>query len=105
MYSKALERSRLSALAAGTLLLSGVAQAGDSLHGRADISVTGVRVTQGDAVDCPRLRDAEGVLHAVSHLSPRVAIGALVEVTGSYQVTTRCVGRVIAVREERLIEK
>lgn len=76
-----------------------MAEATASLRGtRATIS--GTRVTQGDAVECPRIRDEAGRLHAVSYLSPSVAIGDRVTVSGVYAVTTRCLGLVLAVESE-----
>lgn len=63
-------------------------------------TISGVRVTEGNAVDCPQLRDDAGRLHAVSYLSPAVPIGGRVTVSGIYAVTTRCVGLVLAVERE-----
>lgn len=63
-------------------------------------TLSGVRATQGDAVDCPRIRDDAGRLHPVSYLSPAVAIGDRVTVSGVYAVTTRCRGLVLAVERE-----
>jgi len=67
------------------------------------ITLTGARLTQGNAVDCPTLRDDAGEVHTVSYLSPAVAIGARVTVTGSYGITTTCLGTVLVVKEERLL--
>jgi hypothetical protein len=69
---------------------------------KARITLTGVRLTQGNAVECPQIRDDAGAVHAVSYLSPRIAIGARVSVTGFYGVTTSCLGRVLVVQEERI---
>jgi hypothetical protein len=65
------------------------------------IQITGVRLTQGNAVDCPQVRDDSGVIHTVSYLSPGVKIGARVTVTGFYAVTTHCIGTVLVVRDEQ----
>ena len=61
------------------------------------VTVTGVRVSRGDAVECPRLRDDAGVLHPVSYLPPRVALGDRVTVSGRLAVTTTCRGIVLVV--------
>jgi hypothetical protein len=66
------------------------------------VTVTGVRVSRGDAVECPRLRDDAGVLHPVSYLPPRVALGDRVTVSGTLAVTTTCRGIVLVV--EKLVE-
>jgi hypothetical protein len=65
------------------------------------LTVTGVRVTQGNAVDCPQIRTADGGIVPVSYLAPSIAIGALVEVTGFMAVTTSCRGKVLYVEEVR----
>ena len=65
------------------------------------VVLTGVRLTQGNAVDCPTLRDDAGKVHVVSYLSPAVGIGARVMVTGSYGITTTCLGTVLVVKEEQ----
>jgi hypothetical protein len=70
----------------------------------ARITLTGVRLTKGDAVECPQIRDDSGAVHAVSYLSPRIAIGARVSVSGFYAVTTTCLGRVLVVEQERILE-
>ena len=67
-------------------------------------TLTGTRLTRGDAVDCPTLRDAAGAVHAVSYLSPAVAIGARVTVRGFYAVTTHCRGRVLVVQDVVLVQ-
>jgi hypothetical protein len=61
------------------------------------LDVTGVRITQGDAVDCPRIRDSAGRIFGVSHLPPDIAIGDRVAVRGRYAVVTTCLGEVIQV--------
>jgi hypothetical protein len=71
------------------------------LHAQAArVTITGERLTQGDAVRCPQVRDDAGRVHDVSHLSPAVAIGDRVAVTGRYVVSTRCLGTVLIVEEE-----
>jgi len=71
---------------------------------RATASITGVRLTEGNAVDCPQIRDDAGVIHPVSYLSPAVAIGARVAVSGFYAITTSCRGTVLVVEEERILQ-
>ena len=65
----------------------------------APVEVTGSRLSIGNAVDCPTIRTDDRAVHAVSWLPPALAIGERVTVRGSNAVTTRCVGRVIAVEE------
>jgi hypothetical protein len=69
-----------------------------------DVRITGIRLTKGNAVDCPQVQDDAGVIHSVSYLSPAVAIGARVTLTGQYAITTRCVGTVLVVRDEQILE-
>ncbi len=68
------------------------------------IQITGVRLTKGNAVDCPQVRDDAGVIHSVSYLSPGVGIGARVTLSGFYAVTTHCIGTVLVVRDEQILE-
>lgn len=67
------------------------------------LTVTGVRATAGDAVECPRLVDDAGRLHPVSWLPPQVAIGDRVTVRGRLAITTGCRGVVLVV--ETLVGK
>ena len=69
---------------------------------RAIITLTGIRLTQGNAVDCPTLRDDAGGVHVLSYLSPAVAIGARVTVAGFYGITTGCRGTVLVVQQETI---
>jgi hypothetical protein len=62
--------------------------------------ISGVRLTKGNAVDCPTIRDDDGNVHTVSYLSPAIEIGARVSVTGVYGITTTCLGRVLVVESE-----
>jgi hypothetical protein len=77
---------------------SGLTQAAD---GKQRLTVTGVRVTQGNAVDCPQIKTADGSIVPVSYLSPSIAIGDKVEVTGYMAVTTKCRGKVLYAEETR----
>lgn len=67
------------------------------------ILITGIRITQGNAVDCPQLRDDAGVVHTVSYLSPAAKIGSRVALSGTYGVTTHCLGKVLVVRDEKIL--
>lgn len=64
------------------------------------ITISGVRLTEGNAVDCPTIRDDAGVVHPVSYLSGAVAIGDRVTVTGFHAITTSCKGTVLVVEKE-----
>ena len=63
-------------------------------------TISGVRLTQGNAVDCPTIRDDAGGVHAVSYLSGAIAIGDRVSVTGFYAITTKCRGTVLVAEQE-----
>lgn len=65
------------------------------------VTLTGIRVTEGNAVDCPQIETTDGRRHGLSYLSPAVAIGGRVTVSGHYGITTTCLGRVLIVAEER----
>ena len=64
------------------------------------VSLTGFRVTAGNAVDCPELQTPDGKRHPVSFLSSAIAIGDRVTVRGTYGVSARCRGQVLIVRDE-----
>lgn len=64
------------------------------------VSITGVRLTQGNAVDCPLIQTDDGKNHAVSYLSPSILIGERVTLRGHYGVTTGCLGTVLIVEQE-----
>ncbi len=68
------------------------------------VSITGVRLTQGDAVQCPQVRDDAGVVHGVSYLSPDIPIGGRVTVRGFHAITPVCLGKVLVVEEEIKID-
>jgi hypothetical protein len=65
------------------------------------LTISGVRLTQGNAVDCPQVRTADGGIVPVSYLAPSIAIGDRVEVTGFMAVTTSCRGKVLYTEETR----
>lgn len=72
------------------------------VESREIVVVTGVRATQGGAVQCPQIRDDAGTLWSVSHLSAEVALGDRVTVSGHYGVSTSCVGTVLIVEQEQI---
>ncbi len=73
-------------------------QAGPAASGT--VTLTGVRATLGDAVDCPTIETPDGQRHPVSFLSSAIALGDRVTVRGVYGISTRCRGRVLIVRDE-----
>jgi hypothetical protein len=98
----AILRLVLAAAATAILAAPAASQSSDpSPAPAARVTVTGVRITGGGAVDCPAIRDDAGAVHPVSYLSPRIAVGDRVTVTGFHAVTTTCLGRVLVVEEER----
>jgi hypothetical protein len=68
------------------------------------VTIIGRRLTHGNAVDCPTIEDDNGEVHPVSYLSPAVAIGARVSVSGVHGITTTCRGRVLVVETEQVLE-
>lgn len=68
------------------------------------ITVSGIRETEGNAVDCPQIRADDGTLHSVSFLSAAIAIGGRVAVEGVYGISTRCRGQVLIVETELGLE-
>jgi hypothetical protein len=68
------------------------------------LSITGVRITRGDAVNCPQVRGDDGRTHTVSYLSPRVEIGGRVALTGYMGYSVKCLGEVLVVEEEHLLK-
>lgn len=65
------------------------------------LTITGVRLTQGDAVNCAQVRTDEGAVYSVSYLAPSIAIGDRVEVTGFMANITTCLGPVLYAEEVR----
>ena len=62
-------------------------------------SLVGVRVSQGDAVNCPEIRTDDGALHPVSGLTSEIAIGDRVAVSGTFGISTRCIGKVLIIKD------
>lgn len=67
--------------------------------GQTKMMVQGVRLTQGNAVDCPQIQTDDGRTLAVSYLAPSIAIGQRVEVTGFMANMTTCRGPVLYAEE------
>jgi hypothetical protein len=55
-------------------------------------TVTGVRTTQGNAVDCPELRTQDGRTISVFGLPATIGIGERVRITGMMVNPTTCLG-------------
>jgi len=70
-------------------------------EGQERLTITGVRLTQGDAVNCAQVRTDEGTVYSVSYLAPSIAIGDRVEVTGFMANITTCRGPVLYAEEVR----
>jgi hypothetical protein len=66
-------------------------QQGDQVR----ITVTGIRITKGTAVDCPQIRTDDGRIYSISYLAPSVAVGDRVEVTGMMANSATCSGPVL----------
>lgn len=62
-------------------------------------SLVGVRASQGNAVNCPEIRADDGALHPVSGLGSDIAIGDRVAVTGTFGISTRCIGKVLIIKD------
>lgn len=63
------------------------------------VTLTGTRVSMGNAVDCPEIRTDDGKLHPVKGLTAEVALGDRITVTGEYGVATTCRGQVLIIAE------
>lgn len=59
------------------------------------VTLTGTRVTVGNAVQCAEIRTDDGQVHAVTGLTAAVAIGDRVTVTGKYGYPMTCSGRAL----------
>jgi hypothetical protein len=62
-------------------------------------TLTGVRISEGNAVTCAEIRSDDGTVHPVSGLTGEVAIGDRITVTGTFGVSTSCVGRVLIIQD------
>lgn len=69
------------------------------------ITIVGVRITQGDAVECPRVRSDDGSTHGISYLAPSIAIGDRVSVTGYMAITVGCRGPVLYAEKVLVLSK
>ena len=65
----------------------------------APTTLIGVRITVGNAVDCPQLRTDDGHIHAVKGLAADIALGERVSVTGRYGITPTCLGPVLVIEQ------
>lgn len=65
------------------------------IAGQEKLTVSGVRLTKGNAVDCPQIRTDDGRTISVSYLAPAIAIGDRVEVTGFMVNKATCRGPVL----------
>jgi hypothetical protein len=59
------------------------------------VSISGVRLTTGSAVQCPQVRADDGMIYPVSSLPSDVAIGGRVRVSGFMAYVTTCTGPVL----------
>lgn len=66
-------------------------------NNQARITVTGERMSKGNAVDCPTIRTDGGKTYSISYLSPAIAIGDRITVTGVMANSATCRGPVIRV--------
>ena len=68
------------------------------------VTIIGVRMTSGNAVDCPVIKTDDGREQPVDRLPASVAIGQRVRVTGQIGVSTRCTGRVLIIESHELLK-
>ncbi len=72
--------------------------------GQTRVTLIGTRITQGDAVECPKIRGEDGTVTGVSYLAPAIPIGARIKVTGIYVHVTHCRGEVLSADEVSLLD-
>jgi hypothetical protein len=70
----------------------------------ARITITGTRITEGNAVDCPQVRGDDGTITGVSWLAPSITIGSRIRVTGVYAYVTHCKGKVLTSDEVTVLD-
>lgn len=99
-----LARRSLAALAVSGFAFLSQPAAGQLAPNETRVTITGVRLTAGDGVACPTIRDDDGVVHTVSYLSPSIPIGARVTVRGYRAAMPSCFADVIVVEEETISE-
>lgn len=63
------------------------------------VTVTGSRLTKGNAVNCPEIRTDDGAVIPVKGMTADIALGQRVTVTGSWGVSTSCTGRVLIIEK------
>jgi hypothetical protein len=71
------------------------------VSGQKKLTITGVRITKGNAVDCPQIRTDDGEIFSVSYLASAIALGTRVEVSGFMANVTTCRGLVLYVEQVR----
>lgn len=69
------------------------------------IEITGIRLTWGNAVNCPILRADDGSDHPISYLPPDIPLGSQLAVHGSYGVKGTCHGTVLIPEKIEIIQK
>jgi len=72
-----------------------MAESPNTQGSQARITVTGARISQGNAVDCPQIQADDGKIVSVSYLEPAIAIGDRITVTGFMAHVTTCLGPVL----------
>lgn len=72
---------------------------GNGVVGEQRFTIVGVRLTIGNAVECPQVRAEDGEIYNVSYLAPTIAVGDRIRITGFWAITTTCVGRVMYAEE------
>lgn len=65
------------------------------------ITISGVRLTKGNAVNCPEILADDGKVYPVKGLSPDIALGQRVTITGVWGVATSCNGRIIVIERQQ----
>ncbi len=69
-----------------------------------ELTVTGIRTTMGNAVDCPEIRTDSNETYNVAHLPPDIQIGDRVSVTGRWVYPATCRGPVLSVEQLETIK-
>lgn len=96
-------KARLRLCAFFALLGLSLTTAGHVMAQQQQLTVTGVRTTQGNAVECPMLRTEDGRDMPVHGLPATIGIGDRVRITGTMVNPTTCLGPALNVEAlERL---
>jgi subtilisin family serine protease len=59
----------------GLTVAEGRSESAGQQNDQARITVTGSRISEGNAIDCPKIRTDDGQVYSVSYLAPSIAIG------------------------------